>query len=375
MSIPPILRSNSKLSGDIRRPEPMYQQLADSLRQAVISGQFANGKLPTERQLGKQYGVSVSVVKNAVNQLEKENLIWRAPRRGTFIVGSGPDLLPPRKPVIYLAIGQHRWAGGWSGSSFYFSVTEEIRQLAESAGMDLVSRPIQSEMDTPAADLPNHQILQGVLTFQHAHAKEFRKALPRETPVVSLDHCINLAGDSRRATGVQYIACDNISGGQEATRYLLKKGHRKIVFVGGEIKNFPTAKDRFAGYCKAMKKAGHKPVFLTEDTDWIQQAKRGTTSLIAYNDHTAIRIMSRIYQQGFSLPDDFSILCFDDLLPVLAETAPAITALAMPYKKMVKLAFDALNEPGKSGKQLVNYQLIERESVLTIPLKNKGRKT
>jgi GntR family transcriptional regulator len=79
-------------------PTPLYYQLEMALRHAIERGQFPDGRLPTERELGEQYEVSRLTVRSALRRLEDEGLIERHRARGTFV---RPDALAKlvRDPV------------------------------------------------------------------------------------------------------------------------------------------------------------------------------------------------------------------------------------------------------------------------------------
>lgn len=71
---------------------PLYYQLETSLRDRLLSGEFAEGDLfPSEKILGRQYGVSRMTVRQALSSLVKDGLISRQPGRGTFVTKREPD--------------------------------------------------------------------------------------------------------------------------------------------------------------------------------------------------------------------------------------------------------------------------------------------
>lgn len=69
---------------------PLYQQLADNLRQRIAAGEFRPGeRLPTEAELGVQFGLSRITVRQALSVLTRHGLIERFPSRGSFVTERG----------------------------------------------------------------------------------------------------------------------------------------------------------------------------------------------------------------------------------------------------------------------------------------------
>src|SRR6516165_11916565 len=75
-------------------PLSMYRQIEAILRDQIVSGEFAEGdRMHTEAELSEIYGVSRPTVRQALQRLELEKLVYRERGRGTF-VGSVPRVLP-----------------------------------------------------------------------------------------------------------------------------------------------------------------------------------------------------------------------------------------------------------------------------------------
>lgn len=75
-------------------PRPPYVQVADGLRQAILSGELTAGtKLPSGRELAEQWGVALMTLQKAVDQLRAEGLVYSQQGRGVFVAAAGT--LPP----------------------------------------------------------------------------------------------------------------------------------------------------------------------------------------------------------------------------------------------------------------------------------------
>jgi GntR family transcriptional regulator / MocR family aminotransferase len=81
---------NTKLQSELALP--LYQQIYDHLRTAIVEGQLKTGtKLPSTRALADELGVSRNTVLNAYDQLAAEGYLERVECRGTFVTQSLPE--------------------------------------------------------------------------------------------------------------------------------------------------------------------------------------------------------------------------------------------------------------------------------------------
>jgi len=162
------------------------------------------------------------------------------------------------------------------------------------------------------------------------------------------------------------VLADNINGGYKATRYLIENGHRNIGVIKGP-KYYKSLTERFEGFLEAMDEFG-----LPVKREWIVQTdhaeyKKGyfemnqilslperPTAIFAVSDKTAFGAMDAITQSGLKIPEDISIVGFDDVYEA-GLTVPRLTTIRVPKKNMGILAIERIRN------------LIEKEN--SIPLK------
>ncbi len=147
---------------------------------------------------------------------------------------------------------------------------------------------------------------------------------------------------------VSWVVCDDQHGGQLATEHLLELGHREILFLAGPNGSSSSA-GRFSGYQRALS-AGAIPysdsrVFLADkDIDSGRKAmsqalseKVSFTAVVAFNDSVAIGAATTLFQQGFRIPEEVSIVGFGDGL--LAENFRVpLTTVRVPQIEMGEAA-------------------------------------
>lgn len=134
------------------------------------------------------------------------------------------------------------------------------------------------------------------------------------------------------------IGCDNVKGAYEATMHLLRLGRRNIVFFGGTSDACPELRQRYDGYCMALAEAGIGiDPGLQFDTDFretsgirateeLLQSGRAFDAIFAASDLLAIGSIKRLRADGIMVPEDISVVGFDDI-PAAAYFNPSLTTV------------------------------------------------
>ncbi len=160
-------------------------------------------------------------------------------------------------------------------------------------------------------------------------------------PVVAVDHNVG-------SSGLPTVDADNLNGAVMATEYLLERGHRRIGFLAGRP-DLESAHLRERGYRLALERAGVEvdPSLIRVGGYQVDTAREGTrqllelderpSALFAANDVSAIAAMSVARSLGLSVPDDLSVIGFDNV-PESALSEPPLTTIEQPIKQM---GFDA----------------------------------
>ncbi len=132
------------------------------------------------------------------------------------------------------------------------------------------------------------------------------------------------------------LAIDNVRGGYLATQHLLSLGHRRIAHIGGPIGR-SDCDDRFEGYKNALKEfdVSYDPNLIVRSAIQEREAMlavehlfaRGAdfTALFCVNDNTANGVQLALHQRGLRIPEDVSLVGFDDLYPARFSTPPLTT--------------------------------------------------
>lgn len=192
----------------------------------------------------------------------------------------------------------------------------------------------------------------------------------RNFPFVLIDH---------QGTGQDCpaVGATNWQGAYDATEYLIKLGHRRIGFITGSM-DLGCAQDRLAGYRAALR-THHLPdtrELIYEGTFFQPDGFTGAsilldlpnppTAIFASNDVMAMGAMDAIRNRGLRIPDDVSVLGFDDI-PQAAVVRPALTTVQQPLEKMGRVAaqmlLDSLEFPERTVQRIeLPTKLVLRDS-------------
>jgi LacI family transcriptional regulator len=172
---------------------------------------------------------------------------------------------------------------------------------------------------------------------------------------------------------------DNEAAGATITDHVLSLGHRRIAVAAGTAR-LTTVADRLAGVASALNRKGLSlrdlPVVMTDFTrdggrgaaEWILREHPRTTAIIALNDAMAIGVLSTLRSHGIAVPDQMSVVGFDDV-SVAADLAPSLTTVRLPMAAMGRLALTMALKPRstRSRRKSTGHELIVRDSTGPVP--------
>jgi len=174
------------------------------------------------------------------------------------------------------------------------------------------------------------------------------------------------------------VVLSNKKGAYEATRLLIENGNKNIVILGG-LKAAKTAQKRFEGYKKAMDEKNiftEKYVFwgdFTVDSGYrmmneaINCLGKEIEAVFACNDFIALGAINSIKEKGFMIPEDISIIGFDDMF-FSAYLNPPLSTVHVPFNDegtiAANLLLEKIKNPLKNEERvIVDTSVILRESV------------
>jgi LacI family transcriptional regulator len=205
---------------------------------------------------------------------------------------------------------------------------------------------------------------------------------PEIKAIVNLGHKVAVIGQD--TTGKEELSGneviinpDNFDGAYKAVRYLIDSGHQRIAHISGDMGQL-SAKERLEGYKKALMDSGIKiNSNLVLKGDFTEKSgfsavkkllgRMKPDAVFASNDHMAIGAMKAIEEEGLKVPDDLSVIGFDDI-EIATYIRPALTTVRIPLQQIAAEATEKLIEIIETdtvdrGSCKISVELIKRETV------------
>jgi DNA-binding LacI/PurR family transcriptional regulator len=194
----------------------------------------------------------------------------------------------------------------------------------------------------------------------------------RKVPMVFVDVAPERSGSS-------ILKVDYHHGIRQGVQHLAALGHRNIAFITGPMK-LHSAQSRAAAFTKSLKECGIPP-----NPSWIIEGdhtldggitamekllatKPMPTAVMCSNDMTAIGVLHKVYRAGLRVPDDLSVIGFDDI-HIAEVTIPPLTTILMSRFELARSAFAALrahvegaDEASRKREYNIQTDLVVRES-------------
>ena len=330
------------------------------------------------KEVARIAGVSIATVSRSINNPEKVTEKTRLKVQDAIRkTGYSPNTLAQsfrrgRTNVVMVVLPS-------VGDPFFTAVMKGIRAAAKSKGYSVVIE--ETQLNTLTADeigalLVSNQT-DGIILL--ASVSPFGTEIPSAKSKRRLPIVIGCETISPELADFPSVHIDNIAAAKEATNYLISQGHKRIAMIYGQESSLLT-KDRELGYRAAMKQAK-----LPIDDGWVVEgeltitgARKATrnlmnhnnrpTAIFCANDEMAIGCLHEVKSAGLSVPQDISIVGFDDIR--YAEvTDPPLTTIGQPAEEigervMYRLCrrIDAGNGHN-SAPEIVPHKLVIRQSV------------
>ncbi len=356
---------------DRNSPIPQYFQLQRWLIEQIEQGVFKpNDRIPTEAELVQLTGLARATIRQAIQNLVNEGFLIRKRKLGTFVLNMITQT--KKKTIVGILIPDIR--SGYAPElargaedeaaqnklSLILCNTDDLHLKAEFHAERLIENSVSGVIYVPTASSDEN------------NQKIIKKFTLKNIPTVLADRIIP-------GLNIDYVTTNNFDGGFEITNYLIQKGHKKIAIVYSDL--FSTERLRFEGYKKAFVDnnvsidnsiiIAHSGPFIDQKfmkyADMLLRQRKKITAIFAGHDRIALVFYYVAQKLGISIPEDISIVGYDDL----DFTTVSLTTMHQPIyemgKESMRLILSRLNSNvQKPSKIVLKSYLVERSSVRSI---------
>lgn len=251
------------------------------------------------------------------------------------------------------------------GDSFTIEVMKGVNQAITQFGYDLITYTggDATASSWPAREQKYISLLNGSITDGIIIVAPRALTFPTTYPIVAVDHH---PGD----TNFPSVLSTNREGALAVMDYLIQLGHRRIGFVGGRT-DLQSGIRRHQGYIDGLQRAG-----ISVDPDLVQEGNftmdvgyrcaqqllalaNPPTAIFAANDQSAFGVIKAAHQMGLKIPDDLSVVGFDNIPETAYYLPGGITTVDQSVREMGRVATEMLV-------QLINGEKLE-ETIRKVP--------
>jgi LacI family transcriptional regulator len=314
----------------------------------------------TINQVAELAGVSVSTVSRVLNgrsdvSAETRLAVERVARSRGYAtrraVASGPVRPSPERsdPAAGRLSGLVGVTTTTSGTAYFSTILAGITEALAEREMWAVVCPTRQEHNREVSvlrRLMRSEVAGAMLLLPEESPDELRKLKADGLVFVVVDPLHDLGQD------IPVVSADNFAGAYQATAHLLGLGHRRVGVVTGRADGTAT-RARLQGHYAALAEAGIMPdPTLEEEADFLVPGGAAgaerllglanpPTAIFAFNDCMAIGALHAARARGLRLPEDLSVVGFDDT-PEAEAAHPALTTVHQPLRELGRMAVSLL---------------------------------
>ena len=317
---------------------PLHVQLLDELRHKIMSGGLKpHDQLPGEWELVNNLNISRATIQRAWQAAQDEGLIYRVTGKGTFV--AEPSIRDNGRNAIGFIIPEYR---GTFAMSLLSGAERVLRKAGYAVQFASTDREINEE-NRILQELVNDEV-RGIILVPARGSLQGRMLASNElgVPVVQMDRPLN-------GIVLPCVASNNYIGGLQAMEHLVGLGHRQILFVARPHLDLWSVAERYRAYQDSLRRVGvepFEPLLLGGDNElssyeaYLQQHDEEIEPLIArlqqpdrpsaifaVNDWMALKVYRAIELLGLRIPEDLSLVGFDDL-DIAQYQKPPLTTVA-----------------------------------------------
>lgn len=368
---------NNKIQLDISKPSPLHHLVKKRILELIQDGTLKDGdRLPPEEMIAEENGISRGTVRTALTELTREGIITRYPKRGTFLTTKRST-----KPTIHIGV-----------ISPLLSLTE--KEKTDFYQNELLGGLQNGFQETEASLLFHQNNLHNSENVEILYGRNVDGILfllPSKTQIDILlklqkkDVPLMIAGATPEGN-FNFVGTDNKKGIEDAVKLLAAQGHKKIAAVFSNLDYFDSyyrhrsLVDSLQKLSLPCKKEWIRIIPRMTSEKWSDESLKITgeilsgrekpTAIVTGGGFISLGVKKAIEDTGLRIPEDISLIGFDDFYSAEYLTPP-LTTISQPIWEIGELAVKKLadiisNRVPLPCQVLLKPKLIMRDSVSSL---------
>ncbi|UCH09439.1 MAG: GntR family transcriptional regulator [Fidelibacterota bacterium] len=361
------------MSIDYTSPTPLFRQIAEDIKAQISFGKLKVGdQLPSQAELAREYGTSLTPVKKALFELIKDGFVYGRVGKGTFVASEEKSVDRQKLRAIGLVLTDLT-------NPFFSLIVRSIQEQASEKGYSIMLFDTGSREELEESQIAHFReigvsgLIIASMSGPHRATPTLRSLQSEKYPFIMVSYVED--------EDISYIGSDHRYGAFLATEHLIKLGRKRIGYLSGEKGNV-LGELREEGYLHALEQ--HQlPVDksliynLPQRGEWnryqcgyevgqlVASQSMRPDAIFAYNDIAALGFQQAVLAQGLNVPGDIALVGFDDIERDLYAPVP-LTTVHQPTRRIGRMAVDRLidliNESGSVFRIFLKPRLVQRES-------------
>lgn len=331
----------------------------------------------TIKDVANETGLSIATVSYAINgkanlPKETQQIVLDAVQKLGYVKNySARSLVNKTSNLIGVVIPQTEPGKAMVFENpFYSEILSSIEYYARQNGYHVIVSGTNA--DEKYFNLANQRNLDGVIIIG-VYPEDFYKGLNRSSiPIVLVDSYL-------KSHNYNMVKLDDFYGGYLATKYLTDRGHQKIAFLSGGLKDGGVNVERYLGYRKALEEENitFSEKYVLSGTIDFESGRRLTDQMLDTLDNTAVfctadimavGIVKQLLHRNKKVPEEMSVIGFDNLC-IANYCTPGLTTIGQNIcekgRKAVELICNEIKGTQKEAVEeiVLPISIVERESV------------
>ncbi|MDR7811976.1 LacI family DNA-binding transcriptional regulator [Lacrimispora sp.] len=332
------------------------------------------------KEVAKEAGVSIATVSRALNnegyvsESAYKKVVEAAKRLNYEPNYLAQSLLKQKTNIIGVVVSD-------IGTSFFSKILKSIENCASEKGYSIMICNIEEDLEKEKKYLSvfKRMCVDGIILTNEQTDEELLGQLAAMSDIPMIACSCHIHGVSCASVNI-----DDYKAAYDAVSYLHRLGHRKIAYIGAELHDFTVGRQRYEGVRDSLADKGFP---MKEQYVWLSGLKieHGykmmknllktckddlPTAIFAGSDDVAVGIINCAFDFGYRVPEDFSILGFDNS-EISASMRPAISTVHQPIEEIgyfsVSTLIDLIEREERQYSNLIlPHKIIERDSCIKI---------